>query len=1297
MTEPERSNGLVRTLLFPSYADAGSNDAFQPEPDESVVSEASTAIHDNRSRTQQQQQQQQPPPFFASTRPSASQAAAAVPATPPAFSRGEAFAASRSLSTIAMARGEVIMSSSSSVASGDGDNMIPTAALLLNNDKLSVAESASSDPTTENKKSVDAVASDEPPNESSREDDLQTLQPADSTTTEPETSEHVDDSSASGVKPEDVSNGSEADVKDENRDDDEEGGKQGDKPVLAWEEEATPEQTAFGKQLLFRRQELKDNNSDEASSQVLSTASEMGTVVGVSTEDRLAELDAMVEGATFSNVNVENNTSIPNSSTDAQMSSPPPALPSHKDWAAKDLAIPLLHRERDDDHSSDEYTPRLLSLENDEKKFAEVGEDRPRIRPRQRQATTHTADAATRTAESRPRTSALLSKAFRRIGSGLTGSGNSFSAPSTPAAPSTPHPEPPLVPQSPLLSQERRPLLSPRRNAEELTPSSFLLRSPGSAAFEAASSSARSILSPRFRRNEFRRDVARIDEDKVATTQALVQPSLGQPTSTALQLAKSCFSFDAYDTTDDAVFEMPLESNKDVRWLHEPLNSQEIRRTSKSWDSGSFALRPAPFRGKIPGAKFDPYAFQSPERRPREWTSDPDVLVELQTPQRLEIEREDALDILACLVERGITFKQGDQAETEKDSSDNQNSSSVSQTVEELKALIAADDKESQPHRQQLAALEELTRSHEYALEMRRASQSAMSWLKSIGRTAREETVPVLKDGEQTAGEDASEGIDLLTAKARMHAAQMELQEKTEYADRLNEELAQCRAEIGRLRSEAQGASFRSPNRSILDESDEVSGVEEEAVEVVEQSFESSSSIVGMDDSGFLGSSFLNKQTTRALDEPVYRSALERANEQIRKLHRDLREKVGEDGDIEANAPIVSVPDERSPISESPSNKEQRTVNVNMLDAENFVTDWSDLAPLLPPPPDHGLRSPIVAAVLEQWSNSPDLHESLLNWTDQVLAGQPPESIPPLTLSNLDHQVRDGFVMHVLPLLLRRADIRVDVKTRVHRLTTYDLAVEVEPAQRAHVPLDVRRHLETISARSDVGTASTTHSATTTLTANHSVAAARIMVNTQTDHTELEPAGSSRISYDEMAEHGLGVDPHPGLMSALGGALGGLLTRRKPSPGGGSTPLSAALDSSPYEKAQAAANTTATAVEALSEAGRVFLDEGAASGEEQPYHRVVSAPPGRIGVTFVEYRGHAMVSDVGPTSPLAGWVFPSDILIAIDELPVSGMRVRDIIKVLKDRMGRQRALRVISSHAMNEFTLNSSAIMVDGN
>eukprot|EP00979_Chaetoceros_neogracilis_P000104 scaffold28_cov180-Chaetoceros_neogracile.AAC.1 len=84
-------------------------------------------------------------------------------------------------------------------------------------------------------------------------------------------------------------------------------------------------------------------------------------------------------------------------------------------------------------------------------------------------------------------------------------------------------------------------------------------------------------------------------------------------------------------------------------------------------------------------------------------------------------------------------------------------------------------------------------------------------------------------------------------------------------------------------------------------------------------------------------------------------------------------------------------------------------------------------------------------------------------------------------------------------------------------------------------------------------------------------------------------------------------------------------------------------------------------------------------------------------MTCVQYRGHAMVSDVYKDSPLAGWVFPSDILIAIDEVPVSGMRVPEIVKLLTARKERPRALRIISSHAMTEMLITEiSNALMDG-
>jgi C-terminal processing protease CtpA/Prc len=232
----------------------------------------------------------------------------------------------------------------------------------------------------------------------------------------------------------------------------------------------------------------------------------------------------------------------------------------------------------------------------------------------------------------------------------------------------------------------------------------------------------------------------------------------------------------------------------------------------------------------------------------------------------------------------------------------------------------------------------------------------------------------------------------------------------------------------------------------------------------------------------------------------------------------------------------------------------------------------------------------------------------LLKWIEQIL--ETDDEVPPLTLSGLDHRVRDGFCLHILPLLLRKPDIHVNVQTRLQRRTTYDLAVTVEPTN-------------TILDDS---------AASTTVSSNL-----------------IEP--SARLSYDEFAEPNIKSPDDEeeremtgswtsNISGALWGSLKTASTRRKP----------------------------------------------ANADVEEPYHRVVSAPAGRIGVTFVEYRGHCMVSDVAIDSPLLHWVYPSDVLIAIDEVPVSGMRVRDIIKVLKDRSEKPRALRVVSSHSMSTLT-----------
>jgi hypothetical protein len=773
----------------------------------------------------------------------------------------------------------------------------------------------------------------------------------------------------------------------------------------------------------------------------------------------------------------------------------------------------------------------------------------------------------------------------------------------------------------------------------------------------------------------------------------------------------------------------------------------------------------------------------------------------LASPQRLEMEREDALDILACLVERGITLKSnveeinGVQKTTENAgkradhgtvaeagskaldpvevtrarnnisfSSDRQGKE-MDLTVA-VKALVQIsslhqhgnhsdtnDDLKQGTsrltHDERVEALEELLRSHEYALEMRRVSQSASSWLKSIGRTTRgSDTTNTMRAAAQASSdadspsasmESTDAGVDLLTAKAMLHSARLEIEEKSKLAQTLNSELAKCRAEIGRLKSAANtsiNSSFRSPNRSILDMSEEISPTSS-----VERGFDNASPIPEKDDSQCLNSSFediIPLQEDRN-DLAKFQAALEDANEMIRKLHSDLMllsQGNMREGAIQDEAPVVDVPDV---VTVSPNtSKDEAAMSVRMLDVENYMTDWDELRPSLPPPPDHELRSPVVAAVLDQWSSDQALHDRLIEWIEQVLAGADPSSIPPLTISNLNHQVRDGFITHILPLLLRRRDIRVDVQTRTQRLTTYDLAVAVEGVAFTAPPAQVIAPVRSVSAidsrlhnmvppwpGSEFGNDSTTHSTVTAMMSNKhnrhldpyplrstsSSRSAPVFLPDDSNYGRRETI-TSQLSYDEMTDGSVGPrNPQSGIMSALGGALGGLLSRRKAG-GGGATGTPA--------NASSGGKVMATAVTASSRASMDAMGLSPGNGEDpdkdredgyfdgdidqtdqhqyqqlldhqslqhqQPYHRVVAAPPGRLGVTFVEYKGHAMVSDVlGPDqSPLAGFVFPGDILVAVDEVPVTGMPVRDVIQVLRDRGNRQRALRVISSHEMAE-------------
>lgn len=283
--------------------------------------------------------------------------------------------------------------------------------------------------------------------------------------------------------------------------------------------------------------------------------------------------------------------------------------------------------------------------------------------------------------------------------------------------------------------------------------------------------------------------------------------------------------------------------------------------------------------------------------------------------QRIEIEREDALDILSCLVERSVAFDQElaislrvhtiQEAEEENDGrGDGAEITVVSDASQagEKKAESADDDRistfadigvrdaespdvlQSPPkgrrasasstleadafssditesirmiqrisqdyerntsqgsrletedisHSMRMKAIDELLKSHTYAAEMRRAAKSASTWLRSLDRSDassdennqdmnikidlsvaesahgenHEAQNELEKRANQSAGEQqeselqrTDDTMDIVALKAILHSWQVKAKENEDLSARLNEELSNCRAEIGRLKS----------------------------------------------------------------------------------------------------------------------------------------------------------------------------------------------------------------------------------------------------------------------------------------------------------------------------------------------------------------------------------------------------------------------------------------------------------------------------------------------------------------
>jgi hypothetical protein len=338
-------------------------------------------------------------------------------------------------------------------------------------------------------------------------------------------------------------------------------------------------------------------------------------------------------------------------------------------------------------------------------------------------------------------------------------------------------------------------------------------------------------------------------------------------TYSPFRLAQQCFSYDS--TLDESP---PIPGKDEVQnnlpslsnYMRSPRGGTNLRH-SQSWDVGgatSAAFRTNPHRafnfGGLHQTTSQDAQAQTRARIHSDFSATKHTThantIELQTPQRIEIEREDALDILACLVERGVAAWNADNAKEEeseesKKEDDDENRSDTSTTesliasmAEEIRrisqetTIISTDSK----HPLRMAVLDELLKSHAYALEMKRAALSASTWLKSIGRCQAGESTnttpsiipneangwtvyPPPETGGQASGEkdhetsvsnnDSDNGsikMELLTLKARLHRTEMELKEKTDTNDKLNEELSKCRAEIGRLKTSSRAAEVSS-------------------------------------------------------------------------------------------------------------------------------------------------------------------------------------------------------------------------------------------------------------------------------------------------------------------------------------------------------------------------------------------------------------------------------------------------------------------------------------------------------
>lgn len=774
---------------------------------------------------------------------------------------------------------------------------------------------------------------------------------------------------------------------------------------------------------------------------------------------------------------------------------------------------------------------------------------------------------------------------------------------------------------------------------------------------------------------------------------------------------------------------------------------------SPSFDLG---LESSQGRGQIPPIPLTPKAkenmFTSTHMSPRTFDDN---------------EREDAKILLKIFVEQTLMYDRQLSEKGEKSqcnpaggdfASKKVTKSILEKALRQLRSMSKTFQNEEStiPHQILLAVLDELETSHEYAQEMKQAALSASAWLHSNDTSDFEVSVENSSAHQNTT-------IDQL--KASNESLQRQLSEQYDVNQKLNQDLSICRAEIGRLRSPLsydmrKNDLFPVANTSVLDLEDDDSSpsskedefsdrhnalpLEDISLEAVEAKkdilllkaeLEETNKILKQMERDVKRSSYDQKKKKEfyKIDQIQENQNIENANDQgetnssTEVLNRpdqsgNDNDACDSDGDINISALKDTLKTELeeyvSAIQESDRRKiEELEDHIRYLEneARSYVENKSDSAnetdkfgwkvlENFAPPPDHELRSPIVSAILSEWNSDKRTQIFLLEWIENMMTCPDPSNSPPLHISGLDDQLRNGFLMHILPFLSKRTDVDVEVSTRRHCKSFYEILINVQKpgdsdkegySLKGHVPLTTKSTQMMAFKASAKSLDDSLLESNASSNHNRPFKFGSIHLGDMIKKGKSPPSPKSPSSVDvnntisNVQETTKTHTPrNSGMVVGALNAVGGLLSRKKTlnvnDPEGNSNFKTIVSPSQPFNPRVKDSST-----------GGTFDSISNSTEGIEPYHRVVSAPPGRIGITFVQYRGHAMVSDVYPDSPLLGWIFPSDIVIAIDEIPVSGMRVPDIVKLLTNRKERQRALRVISSHAMTDLIAEKPGTMIN--